>query len=148
MNIFHDKVQHRELRSLNGSAHISIYRSHDKLICIISEVVNNHETSITQFATKLATKYAKIFSLSKEDPELTVFQCPDPLEHFVWIEHKSYPYSVDVFELVQFEIRENEFHFPKWKRITKEEAESLIGESLEQESSWKSKRHHEHLLKM
>jgi hypothetical protein len=115
--------------------HIRIYDHNQKTIVVATELEDNTGTSITNMAEYIAT-------------DIWVDLGRPPLERFMWIEHypergiiAGRPTIKEDFDMVTFEQTTWKFgepdhqadypqvlREPKWKHITKDELERLIGE--------------------
>ena len=101
---------------------VDIYHQNDdKVVVVLTELPENHGTSITNAIELIAEQVVEAYGLQNRD--------------IVWVEH--YPEQVDPynykhimhensFDLVVMTAIDNEFFNPQWKRISEVEFVKLI----------------------
>lgn len=96
-------------------------------VVVATESEDNEGTSITNMAEELARGVCKVYGI--------------PMDRLVWIEHYAHDHIgsslPECFDLVQFELSREprlthpdgllHFRHPKWRHITQEQAERMLG---------------------
>ena len=102
---------------------LRIYQAPGQTVVLATEVDDNPGTSITNMAEHLATEVTRTFGLS--------------LGALVWIEHYpdrlvigGHPRLPASFDLVTFTCTPQGLRAPQWRRVSKEQVETLMGQSL------------------
>lgn len=96
---------------------VSIYEHNGQTICIVSELPENHGTSITNRAEYVYRQVAQDYKL---DPHATIF-----IEHYY---PNFFDEDEDSYDRVFFTITPaGEFKHPEWSRLGPEAVRELIG---------------------
>ena len=102
---------------------LRIYQAPDRTVVIATEVDDNPGPSMTNMAEHLATEVTRTFGLS--------------LDALVWIEHYhdrlvigGRPRLPASFDLVTFMWTPQGLRAPQWRRVSKEQVETLMGQPL------------------
>src|SRR5207244_3711118 len=102
---------------------LRIYTAPDRTVVIATEVNENPGTSITNMAEHLATEVTRTFGLSHDA--------------LVWIEHYparrvlgGYPRLAESLDLGTFTWTPQGLRAPQWRRVSKEQVETLMGQPL------------------
>lgn len=102
---------------LDAVCGVSIYEHNGQTVCIVSELPDNHGTSITNRAEYV---YRQVAADYKLDPHATIF-----IEHY----YPIFGEDEDSFDRVFFTITPaGEFRHPEWARLGTEVVRELIGE--------------------
>lgn len=111
---FYPSIGHTEADAVCG---VSIYNHNGQTVCIVSELPENHGTSITNRAEYVYRQIARDYRL---DPHATIF-----IEHY----YPMFDEEEDSYDRVLFTITPaGEFEQPRWARLGTEAVRELIGE--------------------
>ncbi len=117
-NFVDEIFEFKGLWDMPSKCGLKIVEQKNKTIVIITDLYHeNPGTSVTEFCAELATI---IVNEKQLNPEKAVFihHSPDM--------GSKYEFFTESFELIKFDLQNNQFTNPKWEEISKRQVEEIV----------------------
>lgn len=117
-NFIDEIYEFKGLWDIPSKCGIKIVKSQEKTIVIVTELYDeNPGTSITDFCAGLAQSICDYYKINPSNLQF-IQHTPDIGSHVEFMR--------EIFDKVEFDIKENKFSNPKWTEIKKEDIEKII----------------------